>query len=146
MCDPARCGRNSDVAWEQQPATEFSFISSFHTHTHPFHHRVGARVTAGDSLYRCKQLKRAALGRMCTLLKRQKASLSYLEEVRRHLARLPALDPNTRTLLLTGFPNVGKSSFMNKVILVWTAVYVCLVVVTTLGEGGRVAHVLVHSP
>ncbi|CBJ28881.1 Nog1, nucleolar GTPase [Ectocarpus siliculosus] len=69
----------------------------------------------GDSLYRCKQLKRAALGRMCTLLKRQKASLSYLEEVRRHLARLPALDPNTRTLLLTGFPNVGKSSFMNKV-------------------------------
>lgn len=73
----------------------------------------------GDSLYRCKQLKRAALGRMCTLLKRQKASLSYLEEVRRHLARLPALDPNTRTLLLTGFPNVGKSSFMNKVSFVW---------------------------
>lgn len=72
-------------------------------------------TAAGDSLYRCKQLKRAALGRMCTLLKRQKASLSYLEEVRRHLARLPALDPNTRTLLLTGFPNVGKSSFMNKV-------------------------------
>lgn len=72
-------------------------------------------AAAGDSLYRCKQLKRAALGRMCTLLKRQKASLSYLEEVRRHLARLPALDPNTRTLLLTGFPNVGKSSFMNKV-------------------------------
>ena len=72
-------------------------------------------MAAGDSLYRCKQLKRAALGRMCTLLKRQKASLSYLEEVRRHLARLPALDPNTRTLLLTGFPNVGKSSFMNKV-------------------------------
>jgi nucleolar GTP-binding protein len=69
----------------------------------------------GDSLYRCKQLKRAALGRMMTLLKRQKASLSYLEEVRKHLARLPALDPNTRTLLLCGFPNVGKSSFMNKV-------------------------------
>lgn len=38
-----------------------------------------------------------------------------LGQVRRHLARLPALDPNTRTLLLTGFPNVGKSSFMNKV-------------------------------
>ena len=27
----------------------------------------------------------------------------------------PTLDPNTRTLLVTGFPNVGKSSFMNKV-------------------------------
>lgn len=34
----------------------------------------------GDSLYRCKQLKRAALGRMCTILKRQKSSLEYLEQ------------------------------------------------------------------
>jgi nucleolar GTP-binding protein len=69
----------------------------------------------GDSLYRCKQLKRAALGRMCTVIKKLKASLGYLEEVRKHISRLPALDPNTRTLLLTGYPNVGKSSFMNKV-------------------------------
>ena len=71
----------------------------------------------GDSLYRCKQLKRAALGRMMTILKRQKAAFAYLEEVRKHLSRLPALDPHTRSLLVTGFPNVGKSSFMNKVSL-----------------------------
>lgn len=101
----------------------------------------------GDSLYRCKQLKRAALGRMCTILKRQKSSLEYLEQgehcpaldfvvvrslnqklptaslncvstlaVRQHLSRLPSIDPNTRTLLLCGYPNVGKSSFINKVI------------------------------
>lgn len=54
-------------------------------------------------------------GRMCTILKKLKASLGYLEEVRKHISRLPALDPNTRTLLLCGYPNVGKSSFMNKV-------------------------------
>ena len=69
----------------------------------------------GDSLYRCKQLKRAALGRMCTLMKKLKSSLDYLEQVRQHLARLPSIDPNTRTLLVCGYPNVGKSSFMNKV-------------------------------
>uniref|UniRef100_A0A3B3CJD4 Nucleolar GTP-binding protein 1 n=1 Tax=Oryzias melastigma TaxID=30732 RepID=A0A3B3CJD4_ORYME len=69
----------------------------------------------GDSMYRCKQLKRAALGRMCTILKRQKSSLEYLEQVRQHLSRLPSIDPNTRTLLLCGYPNVGKSSFINKV-------------------------------
>ena len=68
-----------------------------------------------DTLYRCKQLKRAALGRMCTLMRKQKASLAYLEEVRKHMARLPSIDPTTRTLLVTGYPNVGKSSFMNKV-------------------------------
>ena len=69
----------------------------------------------GDSLYRCKQLKRAALGRMATIMKRQKDALAYLEQVRMHLARLPSIDPNTRTLLICGYPNVGKSSFMNKV-------------------------------
>ncbi|KIM31187.1 hypothetical protein M408DRAFT_255289 [Serendipita vermifera MAFF 305830] len=69
----------------------------------------------GDSLYRCKQLKKAALGRMATVMKRQKDPLAYLEQVRQHISRLPTIDPNTRTLLVCGYPNVGKSSFVNKV-------------------------------
>ena len=56
----------------------------------------------GDSLYRCKQLKRAALGRMATIMRRQNQSLEYLEQVRQHLSRLPTIDPNTRTLIITG--------------------------------------------
>ncbi|KAJ9523084.1 hypothetical protein QJQ45_023934 [Haematococcus lacustris] len=71
-------------------------------------------VKYGDSLYRCKELKRAAMGRMCTLMKRQGPSLAYLEQVRQHMGRLPSIDPNTRSLLLCGYPNVGKSSMMNK--------------------------------
>lgn len=69
----------------------------------------------GDSLYRCKQLKKAALGRMATIMRRQKEPLAYLEQVRQHMSRLPTIDPTTRTLLVCGYPNVGKSSFMNKV-------------------------------
>ncbi|KAM7272994.1 hypothetical protein ACFE04_027658 [Oxalis oulophora] len=69
----------------------------------------------GDSLYRCKSLKVAALGRMCTVMKRISPSLAYLEQVRQHMARLPSIDPNTRTILICGYPNVGKSSFMNKI-------------------------------
>ncbi|CAL8109489.1 unnamed protein product [Orchesella dallaii] len=69
----------------------------------------------GDSMYRCKQLKRAAMGRMATLIKRQAPALQYLEQVRQHLGRLPSIDPNTRTILVCGFPNVGKSSFVNKI-------------------------------
>lgn len=68
-----------------------------------------------DSLYRCKMLKKAALGRMCTLIKKLKSSLSYLEEVRKHLSRLPQIDTNQKTLIITGYPNVGKSSFMNNI-------------------------------
>jgi len=69
----------------------------------------------GDSLYRCKELKRAALGRMCTVMKKLGPSLAYLEQVRQHLSRLPSIDPSTRTVMITGYPNVGKSSFINKV-------------------------------
>ncbi|KAH9938820.1 GTP binding protein 4 [Epithele typhae] len=69
----------------------------------------------GDSLYRCKQLKRAALGRMATIMRRQNEALEFLEEVRKHISRLPAIDPTARTLLICGYPNVGKSSFLNKV-------------------------------
>lgn len=69
----------------------------------------------GDTLYRCKCLKVAALGRMCTVIKRVSPSLAYLEQVRQHMARLPSIDPNTRTMLICGYPNVGKSSFMNKI-------------------------------
>ncbi|GAA5998192.1 putative GTPase NOG1 [Rhodotorula paludigena] len=72
-------------------------------------------IKFGDSLYRCKQLKKAALGRMATIMKRQKDPLAYLEQVRQHMSRLPSIDPTTRTLLICGYPNVGKSSFVNKV-------------------------------
>lgn len=52
---------------------------------------------------------------MCTVIKRIGPSLAYLEQVRQHMARLPSIDPNMRTILICGFPNVGKSSFMNKI-------------------------------
>jgi nucleolar GTP-binding protein len=50
-----------------------------------------------------------------TTLKKLGASFNYLEEVRKHLSRFPSIDPTERTLILAGFPNVGKSSFMNKI-------------------------------
>jgi len=68
-----------------------------------------------DSLYKCKMLKRAGLGRMCTAIKKLQASLLYLEEIRQHMARLPQINPSARTLIVTGYPNVGKSSFVNLV-------------------------------
>jgi len=46
---------------------------------------------------------------------KQNSNLLYLEQVRQHMSRLPCIDPNTRTLLICGFPNVGKSSLMNSI-------------------------------
>ncbi|KAI5926147.1 nucleolar GTP-binding protein 1 [Camillea tinctor] len=72
-------------------------------------------VKYAQSLYQCKQLKRAALGRMATITKKLKDPLLYLDQVRQHLGRLPSIDPNTRTLVIAGYPNVGKSSFLRSV-------------------------------
>jgi len=52
---------------------------------------------------------------MATICKRLKDPLVYLEQVRQHLGRLPAIDPNTRTLVICGYPNVGKSSFLKSI-------------------------------
>ena len=68
-----------------------------------------------QSLFQCKSLKRAALGRMATICKRLRDPLVYLEQVRQHLGRLPSIDPNTRTLLICGYHNVGKSSFLKSI-------------------------------
>ncbi|CAI0401601.1 unnamed protein product [Linum tenue] len=69
----------------------------------------------GDSLYRCKSLKRAALGRVCTVTKRIGSSLAYLEHVRQHMVKLPSINMGAPTILICGCPNVGKSSFLNKI-------------------------------
>lgn len=52
---------------------------------------------------------------MATICRRLKDPLLYLDQVRQHLGRLPSIDPNTRTLLICGYPNVGKSSFLKSV-------------------------------
>ncbi|PKS08908.1 hypothetical protein jhhlp_003521, partial [Lomentospora prolificans] len=72
-------------------------------------------IKYAQSLFQCKQLKRAGLGRMATIVKKLKEPLLYLDQVRQHLGRLPAIDPNTRTLLICGFPNTGKSSFLKSI-------------------------------
>jgi len=52
---------------------------------------------------------------MATILRKLKSTLPYLEQVRQHMSRLPAIDPYYRSLLIVGYPNVGKSSFMNAI-------------------------------
>ena len=66
-----------------------------------------------DTMYRCKFLKVAALGHYILVLKRISPSLA--EQIRQHMTRLLSIERKTRTILMCELPNVGKSSFMNKV-------------------------------
>jgi len=71
-------------------------------------------VKNGDTSYVCKQSKKEALGRICTVVKKLNKSFVFLEKVRKHLENLPNLDPYRKVIILNGSSKVGKSSFLNK--------------------------------
>ncbi len=57
-------------------------------------------------------LRREAFGRLSSLVKQVAPDLEALVEARRALRRLPIVDPKLPTVVVAGFPNVGKSSFV----------------------------------
>jgi nucleolar GTP-binding protein len=61
------------------------------------------------------ELRRAAYGRLSSLVKQVAPDLDGLMEARRALRRLPDIDPAVRTIVVAGYPNVGKSSFVRSV-------------------------------
>jgi len=59
--------------------------------------------------------KKAALGRMSSVIKSIDKDLEFLKESREKLRWIPTLDPELPTILVAGFPNVGKSSFISQI-------------------------------
>ncbi|CAH2053943.1 unnamed protein product [Thlaspi arvense] len=67
----------------------------------------------GESLKHCKSLKANAFGGMHSVVNEITSSLAYLEQIRQHMVRLPSIDPNTPTLLISGYPNADKTCFVD---------------------------------
>jgi nucleolar GTP-binding protein len=59
--------------------------------------------------------KRGALGRMASVIRSIDKDLLFLASARDLLTRLPSIDPEIPTIIIAGFPNVGKSSFLIRV-------------------------------
>ena len=60
-------------------------------------------------------LRREAYGRLSSLVNQISGDLAALIEARRALRRLPSIDPELPTIVVAGYPNVGKSSFVRAV-------------------------------
>lgn len=60
-------------------------------------------------------VRRAAFGRMASVLKSVEADLLFLGESRDRLRKLPTINPDLPTIIVAGYPNVGKSSFIASV-------------------------------
>ncbi|MFW6448648.1 MAG: NOG1 family protein [Halobacteriota archaeon] len=68
----------------------------------------------GDSDGARRQRKQA-FARMADVLEEVADDLATLEDARHELARLPGIDPEIPTIVVAGYPNVGKSSFLDAV-------------------------------
>jgi nucleolar GTP-binding protein len=69
----------------------------------------------GNSFYNCKHLKKVAIGRICTVIKKLSFTFLYLEKIRKQIKSIPSIDPYRNTILVCGSLSCGKSSLTNKI-------------------------------
>ncbi len=60
-------------------------------------------------------LRRAAFGRMASITRTIEPDLVFLNDSRKKLRKMPTVDPDLPTIIVAGYPNVGKSSFLIRV-------------------------------
>ena len=61
------------------------------------------------------QLRRAAFGRISSIINKQKKNLEYLNNIRGRLREIPSIDYTTPCIVVAGYPNVGKSSIVREI-------------------------------
>ena len=67
------------------------------------------------SVLEAKNIRRAAFGRMKSVITKLDARLEFMETVRAQTRLMPGIDLDQPTICIAGYPNVGKSSLVNAV-------------------------------
>lgn len=62
-----------------------------------------------------RRQRKQAFARIASIVEEIADDLTALEEARRELVTIPGIDPTAPTIVVAGYPNVGKSSFLNAV-------------------------------
>jgi len=61
------------------------------------------------------QIRRAAFGRISSIINKQKNNLEYLNEIRGRLREIPSINYTMPCIVVAGYPNVGKSSIVKNI-------------------------------
>ncbi len=62
-----------------------------------------------------RKVRKQAFARLADVVEEVEDDLLRLNEAREQLRKLPDIDPDAPTIVVAGYPNVGKSSFVNEV-------------------------------
>jgi len=76
-----------------------------------------------ESLFKIKRsrgldstpVRKAAFGRFSSVMRSIEKDMLFLNEARNLLRNIPSIDPMVPTILIAGYPNVGKSSFIVRI-------------------------------
>jgi len=61
------------------------------------------------------RIRRAAFGRISSIMKKQNDNLEYLNSIRGKLREIPSIDYSMPCIVVAGYPNVGKSSLVKNI-------------------------------
>jgi len=75
--------------------------------------REHQRSLLGTDLGQARTIRKQAFARMASVVRGVSNELIILSEARNSLRRLPTINPDIPTIVVAGYPNVGKSSFVN---------------------------------
>lgn len=73
------------------------------------------RIRLSNDVDEVRNIRREAYGRIVSVIKRLRKHLKLLEYVRNELRNVPSIDPNELIFVVAGYPNVGKSTFVDRV-------------------------------
>jgi nucleolar GTP-binding protein len=73
------------------------------------------KVGDGENPRQCGNVRVQFFGRCSSILKKQKTTLKFLEACRLKLKEIPILNLTIPSVVLAGYPNVGKTSIVTKI-------------------------------
>jgi nucleolar GTP-binding protein len=85
----------------------------------PILHKIGResskKLSQIEAPKDADRVRRSAFGRISSIIDKQNNNLEYLNSVRGKLKEIPSIDDTLHCIVVAGYPNVGKSSFVKQI-------------------------------
>lgn len=79
-----------------------------------FHRSYAGRIRSSTDIPTLNRHRQAFYGRISSVMKQIAKHLAYMEECRKIMKEYPVIKTSLKTFVITGFPNVGKTTLLYK--------------------------------